>query len=155
MQTIESIQFISCVSALQYLHSHCIQVKSLSSSTNSLVPIVSPISHHPPIFPSTISSPPSPIIPRPTPPLPRLLLHIPPTPSQRLRKRNLTRSRPHPPMHQIRAPIQTQPFQSRRIDNIRLRMVVISELAVVFDDAVFVPVALRCLKGVNDPGLLI
>jgi len=34
-------------------------------------------------------------------------------------------------------------------------MIVVNELAIVFDDAVFVPVALRCLEGVNDPRFLI
>lgn len=34
-------------------------------------------------------------------------------------------------------------------------MVVVGELAIVFDDAVLVPVALRCLEGVDDPGFLI
>ena len=34
-------------------------------------------------------------------------------------------------------------------------MIVVGELAVVFDDAVFVPVALRCLEGIDDPGFLI
>ena len=58
-------------------------------------------------------------------------------------------------MHQIRPPIQTQSLQPRRVDNIRLRSVVVGELPVVFDDAVFVPVALRCFEGVDDPGFLV
>ena len=34
-------------------------------------------------------------------------------------------------------------------------MIIVGELAVVFDDAVFVPVALGCFEGVDDPGFLV
>lgn len=154
MQTIESIQshFIRLsfkIPTLSNLISSKVHKFSNSSPISLQFLLILPSS------PSTISLPPSPIIPRPTPPLPRLFLHLPPTPSQRLRKRNPTRPRPNPPMHQIRPPIQTQPLQTWRIDDIRLRVIIIGELPVVFDDAVFVPVALRCFQGVDDPGFLV
>ena len=34
-------------------------------------------------------------------------------------------------------------------------MVVVGELSVVFDDAVFIPIALCCFEGVDDPGFLV
>lgn len=36
-----------------------------------------------------------------------------------------------------------------------MRVIIVGELAVVFDDAVFVPVALGRFEGVDDPGFLV